>query len=187
MRCSSFNTVRPLLDEYVDGTLGPLDGARVEAHVASCDACAALLAELRVIDALLIAPRTVEPAANFTFAVMADVRALPVPHRHHRISLASLGAYLVFAWVAIGGFLFFGGHTARAALASIGASVAGTAAGANSLVRAVGHVFGAQTLGVTAAMGVVLAGDLLAAVAVFGVFATLRARRRAAAAVVVES
>ncbi len=173
MRCSSFNLD---LDEYVDGTLGPLRAARVEAHVAACPRCAALLAELRVIDALLIAPHTLDPAPNFTFKVMAEVRCLPQPHRRH-FSFAAIGAYIVFAWIAIGGFFFFGGHTARAALATLGSSFVSGARGTMSLADAVRHVFGAQTLSVTAAMGVLLAADLALAAIGIGAFAYMRARR----------
>jgi hypothetical protein len=80
MRCSSFE---PLLDEYVDGVLAPREHALVAAHVAGCASRAGLLEELRVIDALLLTPRALEPAPNFTFKVMAEVRSLPAPAVHH--------------------------------------------------------------------------------------------------------
>ena len=177
MRCSSFSLA---LDEYVDGTLTPVQNARIEAHVAACPDCAALLAELRVIDALLIAPRTLDPAPNFTFKVMAEVRCLPPPHRHHHVPLAAIGTYIVFGWIAIGAFFFFGGQTARAAFASVGAAIAANVRGFGSLSTAVGHVFGPHTLGVTAAMGLLLGCDLLAAALVVTVFGYGRARKLAA-------
>jgi anti-sigma factor RsiW len=176
MRCSSSKT-QALLDEFVDGTLADADHARVEAHVATCDDCASLLEELRVVDALLVAPRVLEPAANFTFAVMADVRTMRAPHPHHRISFAALGTYIVFAWLAIGAFLFFGGHAARAALASLGALGGVAIHGSAILARAGGHVFGAHTLDITAAMGAVLGFDLVAAAAVYVAFNYVRSRR----------
>jgi anti-sigma factor RsiW len=166
-----------LLDEFVDGTLSNSAHARVEAHVATCADCASLLEELRVVDALLVSPRILEPAPNFTFAVMADVRTMHAPHPHHRISFAALGAYIVFAWIAIGGFFFFGGHTARLALASLGGVGSASLHGSAILVRAVGHVFGARTLDITAAMGALLGFDLLAAAAVFVAFGYVRSRR----------
>ena len=39
-----------------------------------------MLDELRVVDALIAAPRHVELPENFTFATMAEVRSLPRPH-----------------------------------------------------------------------------------------------------------
>ncbi|MBD5635845.1 MAG: sigma-70 family RNA polymerase sigma factor, partial [Candidatus Eremiobacteraeota bacterium] len=104
MRCSS---CEKRLDAYVDGSLSPRERTQVAAHVAACPACASLLEEFRVIDALLVTPRTLEPAANFTFKVMAEVRCLPRPHAHRSPALAVLGTYVVFAWVTIGAFLIF--------------------------------------------------------------------------------
>ena len=176
MRCSSFSS---RLDEYVDGTLGHADHARVETHLSTCADCSSLLEELRVIDALLLAPRDVEPAPNFTFAVMAEVRTMHAPHPHHRVSFAAIGAYIVFAWIAIGGFLLFGGHAARAALASLGTAGAASAHGSGVLARAVGDVFGARTIDITAAMGALLGVDLLAFAVVLFAYGYLRARRTA--------
>jgi anti-sigma factor RsiW len=160
--------------------LSPQQAARIEAHVAACEPCADLLLELRVIDGLLLAPRIVDPEPNFTFKLMAEVRYLPVPHRHHHVPLAPIAAYIVFAWIAIGGFLYFGGHAARAALATIGVSIAAAVRGVGTLSSATGEVFGSHTLGVTAAMGALLGFDLVAAVAVFAAFGFVRARRLAA-------
>ena len=174
MRCSSSNA---RLDEYVDGTLDHADHARVEAHLATCAECSSLLQELRVVDALLLVPRTLDPAPNFTFAVMAEVRTMHAPHPHHRVSFAAIGTYIVFAWLAIGGFFFFGGHAARAALASLGSAGTASARGSAALAGAVRHVFGSHTIDITAAMGALLAFDLLAAAAVFVVFGYARARR----------
>ena len=61
MHCSSFE---PLLDEFVDGTLTPVRTQRVAKHVADCTECSALLAELRVIDALLLTARPTEPQSG---------------------------------------------------------------------------------------------------------------------------
>ena len=95
MRCSS---CEPLLDRYVEGTLAPKQARDVELHVATCASCAALLAEIRVVDALLATARPAELAPNFTFAVMAEVRSLPAPHRTRAPIAAILGGYLLGAW-----------------------------------------------------------------------------------------
>jgi anti-sigma factor RsiW len=176
MRCSSFE---PLLDEFVDGTLAPPDHARVTAHVAECNACSGLLQELRVIDALLMTPRQLEPAPNFTFKIMAEVRALPAPQAHHRFPFAALGTYIAFAWLTFAAFLYFGGASVRASIAALmfagsrAAHSIATAAGAS------GHLFGHNVYGITAAMGALLGFDLLAAAGVFYLFVALRARRLA--------
>jgi anti-sigma factor RsiW len=165
MHCSSFE---PLLDEYVDGSLAPRERSLVAAHLSWCESCAELLAELRVIDALLLTPRTLEPAANFTFKVMAEARTAPVP-RHHRIpALPVLAAYLAFAWTAIGLFFYFARGAAQAALASLRASghFAGDTFGA--LAAATAHLFGPNTFGVTAFMSALLLFDAAVAVGLFG-------------------
>jgi anti-sigma factor RsiW len=174
MRCS-FSEAR--LDAYVEGELAPRDRALVAAHVETCEACASLLAELRVIDALLITPRTLEPAPNFTFKVMAEVRCLPQPHVHRVPTFAVLGTYVVFAWVTIGAFLIFARPAARATLAAIEAWLVHLGATAGSIASAVEHVFGRQSVGLTAAMAGLLAADVAAAAAVYGLYAFLRARR----------
>jgi anti-sigma factor RsiW len=178
MRCSSFE---PLLDAYVDGELSPRRRARVAAHVETCHECAALLAELRVIDGLLLSPRELEPAPNFTFKVMAEARCLPAPHAHRTQHLAVLGTYVVFAWVAIGAFLAFGGASARSMLAAIGAGFTHATSSVTALAATTGHLFGRQTYDVTAAMGVLLAADLVVAALVVALYAVLRARRATAA------
>lgn len=176
MHCSSSER---LLDEYVDGTLTVANGARVAAHLATCAHCTSLLEELRVIDGLLIAPRALDPAPNFTFAVMAEVRAMPVPHPQHRLPVAAIATYIVCAWATIGAFLMFGGAHARAAFAALGTAIGGAARGFASLAVASGHVFGAHTFNVTAAMGALLSLDLLAAGAVVATVVIVRARRLA--------
>ena len=176
MRCSSFE---PLLDAYVEGELAPVRRRLVAAHVETCASCEALLRELRVVDALLLVPRRVEPAANFTFKVMADVRALPAPHRHVSTSLPVLGTYLVFGWVAIGAFLLWGGSAPRATLAWLGAFSTRLPADVATLASATGHLFGRTAFDVTALMGGLLASDLVAAAALV-VFFAVRGRRAAA-------
>ena len=168
------------LDAYVEGELAPAERSRVAAHVAECARCAALLHEFRVIDALLLTPRRLEPAPNFTFKVMAEVRAMPAPHVSHASSWRVLGTYIVFAWATIGAFLLLGGASARAALGSIGGSFAQFGNAFGTLAGISGHLFGNQTTDVGAAMGAVLAADIVVAGAIVGVFAVRRSRRAAA-------
>ncbi|MBD5653553.1 MAG: zf-HC2 domain-containing protein [Candidatus Eremiobacteraeota bacterium] len=177
MRCSYFER---LLDAYVDGELSPVQRARVANHVAGCPHCDSLLQELRVIDALLLTPRQVEPAPNFTFKLMAEVRCLPQPHAHRNISWAMLATYIVFGWVAIGAFLAFGGASARAAFGSIALFFARTGASFGAVAVATGHLFGRQTFDVTAAMGGIIAVDLVIASGVVAFYALLRGRRSTA-------
>jgi anti-sigma factor RsiW len=178
MRCSSFE---PLLDRYVDGELAPRVRARVAKHVLTCANCAGLLEEFRVIDALLLQPRRIEAAPNFTFKVMADVRSLPRPRPHHVPPLPLLASYLVFGWVAIGGFLLLGGSGARAMLGWLATEAGLLGAQLGSLAQVTGHLFGSRTYGVTAVMGALLGADLLAAAAVVAVVVAVRARRAIAA------
>lgn len=108
MRCSSCEI---LLDRYVEGTLTPREMLRVSAHLRTCAHCESLLAELRVVDALLATTKPAELAPNFTFAVMADVRTTPM-HEQRRLSVwAVLTFYVVAAWIAVSGlYVALGGH-----------------------------------------------------------------------------
>lgn len=89
-------------ERFLDGNLGASERARLLTHVERCNACSGLLEELRVVDALLLAPRTVELPENFTFATMADVRAMPPPCPLRTPLAASLIAYVVAAWSLAG-------------------------------------------------------------------------------------
>ncbi len=181
MRCSFFESN---LDAYVEETLPAAARARFETHLAACADCAALLAEYRVVDALLSSPRRLEPAPNLTFKIMAEVRSLPRPHAHHTSLLAVIATYVAFGWVTIGAFLLFGGQYARAMLATIGESLAHAGALAGSLARVTGRTFGGQTFDVTAAMGGLLGADLMVVAAVVALYAFRRSRRLASPVVI---
>jgi anti-sigma factor RsiW len=174
MRCSSFE---PQFDAYVDGGLSPQQRTRIAEHVDTCDDCRSLLEEFRVIDALLLVPRQLEPQPNFTFKVMAEVRCLPQPHAHRIAPLPVLATYVVFGWVAIGAFLVFGGAAARAMVAGIGAGLGHAGQQIGALALAIEHLFGRETFDITAAMGALLGLDLLIASIVVVLYTTLRARR----------
>lgn len=174
MRCSS---CEPDLSAYVDCELGPVARARVARHLESCSSCTSIVAELRSIDALLLAPRQIELAPNFSFVVMSEVRALPTPHAHASRPFAVLATYVVFAWSAIGAFLVFGGAAARAMLATLSAIAGRFALSAGALASATGHLFGRHTFDVTAAMGGLLAIDLVVAATFVCLYALVRGRR----------
>lgn len=158
MRCSS---CKPLLDRYAEGTLGTQQMLRVAAHLEMCPRCAPLFEELKVVDGLLwtlSAPPA--PAPNFTFAVMAEARSMPVP-RERKTNLAALaGAYTLAAWALIAVWLQVSGVGFSGALAS-GAALAATSAGiAHSVTAGVSGVFGNGTPQVTAFVLTVLGLDV---------------------------
>lgn len=97
MRCSSCEN---LLDRYVEATLPPAQMQAVSAHLVTCLECGELHERLRVVDGLLETQRDLELPVNFTFAVMAEVRALPAPQAARKPVMLFLFAYLVGAWLA---------------------------------------------------------------------------------------
>jgi anti-sigma factor RsiW len=176
MRCSS---CEPFLDEYVEGLTPPALRAAIDEHIAECRNCRELLEELRVIDALLLQPRRIDPAPNFTFAVMAEVRSQPLPQRPASPGLAIFGAYLAFAWVAIAVWFIAGGAAARDALAFVAAQLARGGLAALALVGSGGSLFGHATAGVSAAMGLILVLDIVLAAGLGFLFFAIRSRRAA--------
>ncbi len=98
MHCSS---CEPQLDRYVEGTLPPGRMRSIAAHLSGCARCEALHRELRVVDALLATAAPIEPAPNFTFAVMAATRTMHPPHRARAQIWALLGGYVAGTWVAL--------------------------------------------------------------------------------------
>jgi anti-sigma factor RsiW len=173
MRCSSFE---PSLDAFVDGALAPPQRARVLAHVDSCDRCRLLVEELRVVDALLLSPRRLEPAANFTFKAMAEVRGLHRPHVRRFPALAVFATYLVFAWTMIVLWLAFGSTAARQTLSFAEVALARYGAGFAGLAASTSKLFGHATPGVTVLMGVILLLDACALAAVAFIYGVVRPR-----------
>ena len=102
MRCSS---CEPLLDRYVEGTLTPRQMLAVSSHLQRCEACGDLLNELRVVDALISTTQPVELAPNFSFAVMAEVRGIPMTQPRRFTAWAAIAFYIVAAWILAGGIL----------------------------------------------------------------------------------
>ena len=172
MRCSSCEID---LDRYVEGTLTPRRMAAVSAHLQRCDGCTQLLGELRVVDALLATTASAPLAPNFTFAVMAEVRSLPVESRRRTSVWAVLSFYVIAAWFALTGVaLDSGGRipwlapivgNVRAALGDTFATVAGAA-----------HGIAPATPLVVGGVIAILAMDLMLAVAIFFSYRTIRPR-----------
>ncbi|MDQ2864980.1 MAG: zf-HC2 domain-containing protein, partial [Candidatus Eremiobacteraeota bacterium] len=108
MRCSWFEA---RFDRYIESTLAPREMRRVREHFEGCPSCAALLAELRVADALLATSPPAEIAPNFTHALMAGVRSMPAPKSQRQAVWPVLAFYLVATWVCIcGAAAMFGGR-----------------------------------------------------------------------------
>jgi hypothetical protein len=155
----------------LDGTLLPAERGRVLAHVDACDACRSLLEELRVVDALLLAPRAVDPAPNFTFATMAEIRTLPAPRRRRPRIAAYVVCYVVAAWLVIGAGVLLDAPTLRAwgetaldAMLTAGGALAGIAHVAAHLGDRGDFASLAAAAVVFVAADVVLAAALVAAV-----------------------
>jgi len=162
-------------EEYLDGTLAPALRARVRAHLAGCGSCQGVLEELRVVDALLAAPRSVELPENFTFATMAEVRGLPRPGVSPAPVVAYFVSYLVAAWLLIGAGFLLSGRTMRA-FGETGLDLVG------SLARSLGAVAhaGGRMLGDFGGIGTLLGTALVLDLAIVAVlvlgFAVVRPR-----------
>lgn len=112
------------LGAYVLGALEPVERRRVEEHVAACPECAAELAELRALPALLarvphedLEPVAVAPSAGLfeRVAAAADLR----PPRRSRARLLLVAAALAGA-VGLGVAVWPAGDDARSVTASAG-------------------------------------------------------------------
>lgn len=103
VRCSS---CEPLLDAYLEGTLSARQLRTVGTHVGACSACRGLLAELRVVDALLTTAKAPNVGANFTATVVSAARdTQPRTRQRLPIGLALL-LYLGIAWAATAVMIF---------------------------------------------------------------------------------
>ncbi len=168
MNCSSFED---LLEQYFENTLLPREAASMKLHLDRCAACAALFEEVRVVDALLLTPQKTEPRANFTFAVMAEARAMHAPTRKRTPFVAYLVSYLALAWIVIGGAFFFANDAVTAMLGTTLTSARHFGAMLDTIVRIPLATF--RSLGAIA--GAVLACDI--AIAGFAVaYGTRRSR-----------
>jgi anti-sigma factor RsiW len=172
VRCSS---CEPLLDRYLEGTLSSRQMAAVSSHVRACDRCSSLVQELRVVDALLGSTKAVAIAPNFSFAVMAEVRTIPMVERRAISPWSVLWFYLVGAWIALGGtYALFGVNTPW--LKNLAAMFLVPAREMFAAIGGIAHSFGSAlplTIGV---VGAVLFLDALLAGALVLFIRTIRPR-----------
>jgi anti-sigma factor RsiW len=179
VRCSSCES---LLDGYVTGSLTARRTADVTAHLRACAVCAALVEELKVIDALLATTKSPDLPANFTFAVMAHARSMPLPHAR-RFSMWMAGSfYVVAAWVAFAGWMFASGADSRAVFARAFASVTSALHPVATAIAGSSHAFGPNAVVFGATFSLVLSLDALALAGVVYFYRSVRPRLVAAVA-----
>ncbi|MFN2461542.1 MAG: zf-HC2 domain-containing protein [Candidatus Velthaea sp.] len=164
MNCSSSEA---LFERFLDGELVPRDRARLLAHVDACAACRGVLEELRVVDALLLTPRDVKLAPNFTFATMAEVRALPQPRPHRAPVLAYLVCYLTATWLLIAAAFVLAPQTMHALGTTLLDAAASVANAFGGVGRVAARLVDRDGTGVGALLGALLFLDVTLA-AMFG-------------------
>lgn len=157
MRCSKSEE---LFEGRLDGTLTPLQHRELTAHLDRCARCSAVLEELRVIDALLLTPRALEPSPNFTFKTLAEIRTLPAPQPKRTTWPWMFAVYLFFSWLAIGVWFASGRPDGHAALALGTAAAAHFGGALEGIARAIG------SSGVAGIVTLVLLLDLVLVAAV---------------------
>lgn len=169
MRCSS---CEPLLDRFLEGTLPSGQHADIAAHLRGCDGCARLLEEVKIVDALLVTRQVPELPANFTFAVMAEVRAMPAPKTREPRIWSFFALYLTAAWVAAGAGLALAGFTPGRVATAILTALERAGSAVSAGLAGIGH--GAPAL---AALGTgLLLIDLVAAAVVVLLYVFIRPR-----------
>lgn len=173
MRCSSCSS---LLDRYLEGSLSTPQLLQITAHLGTCAGCAVILEELKVVDGLLATIHTPEPAPNFTFAVMAEVRTMPRPAVSRLNVAALLGTYVVVAWAIIAIWLHIAGITAQTALANTASAFSQLGIGVHLITTGAMNSFGHGAPLVTTFVLGVLALDLAVATGVVIVYGVVRPR-----------
>jgi anti-sigma factor RsiW len=166
MRCS---LCEPLLDAYLEGTLRPRQARAVAAHLRGCSVCAALLQELRVVDALLTTARAPSVGADITAAVVSATAA-SAPHEPRRLPLwLALLLYVAAAW-ALAAIAVFRFHD----LSRLAGSVLAFAQRDLTALGAAVHALAPETPVAAAAVTTVLLIDLLLLAATFYGYRRLR-------------
>ncbi|MFN2529393.1 MAG: anti-sigma factor [Candidatus Baltobacteraceae bacterium] len=173
MRCSSCSS---LLDRYLEGSLSTPQLLQIAAHLGTCSKCTDILHELKVVDGLLATIRAPEPAANFTFAVMAEIRTMPQP-ASSRLNLAALlGGYVIIAWAIIAIWLRLAGISVQTALSNAAAALGQFSSGVHHISAGAINSFGHGTPLVTTFVLSVLTLDLAVATGVIVVYTIVRPR-----------
>lgn len=158
MNCSS---TEALFERFLDGELPVAQRDSFLAHIDRCAECRGVLEELRVVDALLLEPRQIELAPNFTFATMAEARGVPPPGLYHAPIRAYLVAYLVAAWLVAGAALLIAPQMMQA-LAGTTLDVARNVSDAvGGLGAVISRLFGRGGNVLTALLGALLALDVM--------------------------
>ncbi len=171
MRCSSCEI---LLDRYVEGTLPAATMKAVGGHLQACTSCSRLLAELRVVDALLATTAPHELAPNFTFAVMAEVRNAPaVAHRPAPV-WGVLALYLCATWIALCAFAMIAGRAPW--LAALWSALRGGATNAFEAIAGAAHGVAPAGPMVVAVVCVALFLDAMLAAAIITYYRAIRPR-----------
>jgi anti-sigma factor RsiW len=158
MNCSS---TEARFERLLEGDLATGQRDAVLAHLDGCAGCRGVLEELRVVDALLTQPREVVLAANFTFATMAEARAMRAPALYRAPVGAYLVSYLAAAWLIAGAAMLLAPqtmHTLVGATLDIARSIAAAVGGLGSVIA---RLFGRGGNTLTAALGALLAIDIL--------------------------
>ena len=173
MNCSSSEA---LFERFLDGCVTPRERTGLLAHVDGCTPCRELLEELRVVDALLLTPRDVALAPNFTFATMAEVRTLHQPRSRTAPILAYLISYTVAAWLVVAAAFILSPHVMH----GLTATFTGIAGGVTGALGGLGHVFARLTghdgPAVSTVVGGVVVLDLILATMLGLTIAYLRPR-----------
>lgn len=160
----------------IEGTLPAPMRTAVLAHVDRCAACSSVLEELRVIDALLLAPREATLAPNFTFKIMAEVAAQPLPRPHRTPVAAFIVSYIVGAWMLVGLFALGAGPRAPAFIAAAQGQVGTLYAAVAGFSHVTGRGFSHGLGTLTALLGGVLVLDVMLALAVLVAYFVIRPR-----------
>lgn len=98
MKCSA---CRERLGAYLDGDLQNGAQVAVAAHLAECTACNQFAESLGAVDARLAQLQEIEPAADFTSAVMARIVTLPAPQPSRLSRAWWIVGYVAAAWLLL--------------------------------------------------------------------------------------
>lgn len=135
MACSQYLAA---IQEYVDGTLGPIRRAELEQHLAGCDACRALAGDLERIREGASALGATAPPDGLWLQIAGRLRqegrirdATPARRRVPTAAWAAIAATLI---IAIGGAVFVlrSGGSRAPAPAAITTTAAAQPAGSNA-------------------------------------------------------
>lgn len=134
MSCSS---AEALFERFLDGNLIRTQRGELLAHIDGCAGCRSVLEELRVVDGLLNTPREVLLAPNFTFATMAETRALRAPAYYQPPVRAYVVSYLAATWLIAVAALLFAPQTMHAlsgAILDFARSILAAAGGIGAMI-----------------------------------------------------